>query len=70
MKISIGVGTVIITALLCILKGAGLINISWLWCFGLIWLPVALGIGLYVLIIILLIGVAVGISLINFISNS
>ena len=70
MKISIGVGTIIITALLCILKGVGLINASWLWCFGLFWLPVALGIGLYVLIIILLIGVAVGISLINFISNS
>lgn len=70
MKISIGIGAGIITALLCILKGVGLINISWLWCFGLLWLPIALGIGLYVLIIILLIGVAVGISLINFISNS
>ena len=70
MKISIGIGTVIITAILCILKGVGLINISWLWCFGLFWLPIALGIGLYILIIILLIGVAVGISLINFISNS
>ena len=70
MKISIGIGTVIITALLCILKGVGLMNISWLWCFGLFWLPIALGIGLYVLIIILIIVVVIGISLINFISNS
>lgn len=70
MKISIGIGTVIITALLCILKGASLINISWLWCFSLFWLPIALGIGLYVLTIILIIVVVIGISLIDFISNS
>lgn len=70
MKISIGVGTIITTALLCILKGVGLINIPWLWCFGLFWLPIALGIGLYVFIIILIIVVVIGISLINLISNS
>ena len=70
MKISIGIGTIIIIALLCILKGIGFINISWLWCFSLLWLPVALGIGLYILIIVTIIGVAVGSSLIDFISNS
>lgn len=70
MKISIGVGTVIITTLLCILKAAGLINISWLWCFGLFWIPIALGISLYILIIIMIIVVVIGISLIDFISNS
>ena len=70
MKISIGIGTVLITALLCILKGVGLMNISWLWCFGLFWLPIALGIGLYVLSIILIIVVIIGTSLIDFISNS
>ena len=70
MKISIGIGTIIITALLCILKGTSLINISWLWCFGLFWLPIALGIGLYILIIIMLIVVIIGTSLIDFISNS
>lgn len=70
MKISIGIGTIIITALLCILKGVGLINISWLWCFGLFWIPIALGIGLYILIITLIIVVVIGSSLIDFISNS
>jgi hypothetical protein len=70
MKISIGVGTIIITALLCILKGAGLINIPWLWCFGLFWLPIVLGIRLYILSIILIIVVIIGTSLIDFISNS
>lgn len=70
MKISVGIGTIIITVLLCVLKVAGLITISWLWCFGLFWLPIALGIGLYILIIIMLIVVAIGISLIDFISNS
>lgn len=70
MKISIGIGTIIITALLCVLKEAGLISISWLWCFGLLWFPIALGIGLYVLSIILIIVVVIGTSLIDFISNS
>lgn len=70
MKISVGISTVIITALLCILKGVGLMNISWLWCFGLFWLPIVLGIGLYVLSIILIIVVIIGTSLIDFISNS
>ena len=70
MKISIGISTIIITALLCILKVTGLINISWLWCFGLIWIPITLGLGLYALIIITLIVVIIGISLIDFISNS
>lgn len=70
MKISIGISTIIITVLLCVLKVTSLINISWLWCFGLIWLPIALGLSLYALIIIMLIVVIIGISLIDFISNS
>lgn len=43
MKISINLGglTMTITVLLCILKLAGVLNISWLWCFSMIWLPIA-----------------------------
>lgn len=39
MKINMSSGTILVTALLCILKVIGIINISWWWCFCLIWLP-------------------------------
>lgn len=39
MKINYSNGTIILTALLCILKLAGVLSISWWWCFCLIWLP-------------------------------
>lgn len=42
MKINYGSGTIILTALLCILKLTGVLTISWWWCFCLIWLPFAI----------------------------
>ena len=41
VKINISGGTVLITALLCILKLTGILTISWWWCFCLFWLPLA-----------------------------
>lgn len=42
ISIKVGSTTVLITALLCILKVMGYISISWLWCFCLLWLPFAM----------------------------
>ena len=43
---------VLLTMLLCILNGLGVINIPWLWCFGLIWIPsVAIFVGIVFLLI-------------------
>lgn len=39
MKINYGGGTIILTALLCILKLTGVLSIPWGWCFCLFWLP-------------------------------
>ena len=39
MKITYGGDTVILTALLCILKLTGVLSIPWGWCFCLFWLP-------------------------------
>lgn len=39
ISINIGGWPLLITALLCILKLTGVINISWWWCFCLFWLP-------------------------------
>lgn len=39
MKINYGGGTIILTALLCILKLTGVLSIPWEWCFCLFWLP-------------------------------
>lgn len=39
ININFGRGTILLTALLCILKITGVINISWWWCFCLFWLP-------------------------------
>ena len=39
MKINYGAGTIILTALLCILKLTGVLSIPWGWCFCLFWLP-------------------------------
>jgi hypothetical protein len=30
----------VLTALLCFLKLFGILSISWIWCFSLIWLPI------------------------------
>ena len=42
VNINFGGGTILLTALLCILKITGVITISWWWCFCLIWLPFAI----------------------------
>ena len=39
MKITYGSSAFIITAFLCVLKAAGILTISWWWCFCLFWLP-------------------------------
>ena len=46
MKVTYGSGTIILTALLCILKLIGVLSISWWWCFCLIWLPFAIVFGI------------------------
>jgi hypothetical protein len=53
MKININLGgiTIILTALLCILKVVGILKMSWLWCFSLFWIPVALFIATLCLVV-------------------
>lgn len=53
MKITVSGTTIFITALLCILKVIGILNISWLWCFCLIWLPFAIIFALFFILVIL-----------------
>lgn len=54
-KVSVNIGgwPLLITALLCILKAAGIISISWWWCFGLIWIPFAIILTLFSILVIL-----------------
>ena len=33
---------IILTLVLCLLRGIGVISIPWIWCFGPLWIPVAL----------------------------
>ena len=54
MKITYGSGTIILTALLCMLKITGILTISWYWCFCLIWMPFV--------ILFAILGVAVAIT--------
>lgn len=53
MKIKINLGgiAIILTVLLCILKTIGVLKISWLWCFSLFWLPIALLIAILCLVV-------------------
>lgn len=53
IDIKFGGWSLVLTALLCILKLTGVISISWWWCFCLIWLPFALLLGIIALIVIL-----------------
>jgi hypothetical protein len=53
IKINISGGTVLITALLCILKLTGILTISWWWCFCLFWLPFAIVLALLGLLFII-----------------
>lgn len=39
VNINYGSGTIIFTALLCLCKVTGVLNVSWWWCFCLFWLP-------------------------------
>ena len=49
----------ILTIVLVFLKVGGLISISWLWCFSLVWIPFGL-----VMALIALCGVVLGLSII------
>ena len=51
MKINYGGGTIILTALLCVLKLTGTLTISWWWCFCLLWLPFAILLGICVIVL-------------------
>lgn len=42
----------ILTVILCILKLEGIITIGWLWCFGFIWMPIAVLIVIIFLIVL------------------
>lgn len=33
---------ILVTAILCVLRGMGIISIPWIWCFGPLWIPIAL----------------------------
>lgn len=57
MKISIGFGTM--TLLLAILKLANVINIEWVWVFAPIWIPLALVMG--ILVLVFLVGLIVAV---------
>jgi hypothetical protein len=48
-------GVVFIAFLLCILKLAGVLTISWWWCFCLFWLPFAILFGIIGLLILIII---------------
>ena len=52
VNINFGGGTILLTALLCILKITGVLTISWWWCFCPIWIPFAIGAVLIILIIL------------------
>ena len=55
ISINYGGGTIIFTALLCLCKVAGILNISWWWCFCLFWLPFAILFTLLGLVVVLMI---------------
>ena len=42
ITIHLGGWPLLVTIVLCMLKLTGVINISWWWCFCLIWLPFAI----------------------------
>lgn len=68
ISINYGRGTIILTALLCILKLTGILTISWWWCFCLFWLPfVAIFgiIGLFAIIAVPFLIVALIIEILN-----
>ena len=52
VSINYGSGTIIFTALLCLCKVAGILNISWWWCFCLLWIPLAIMLGICLLVVL------------------
>lgn len=68
ISINYGDGTIILTALLCILKLTEVLSISWWWCFCLFWLPFAILfalIGFFIIIFIIVVLCALIIELIK-----
>lgn len=68
ISINYGGGTIILTALLCILKLTGVLSISWWWCCCPIWLPFAIVfsiIGLFVAIAVLFLIIALLIEILK-----
>ena len=58
-SINIGGWQIGVTILLCILKLTQIIDISWWWCFCPVWIPLAIGAVLLILIILVAIICAV-----------
>lgn len=55
LTINFGTPTIIITALLCLLKLLEVIAIPWIWCFCLIWLPFFIA-AVFCIILIIIVG--------------
>lgn len=70
-KISVNIGgwPLLVTALLCILKAAGVISISWWWCFCLFWLPFAILLALLGLVVAIAVPFLIIALLIEILSN-
>ena len=43
---------ILVTAILCILRGLDVISIPWIWCFGPLWIPIALLLCIIVVVLI------------------
>ena len=69
MKITYGSSAFIITALLCILKAAGILTISWWWCFCLFWLPFAIVFGIIGLFVAIAIPFLIVVLIIEILKN-
>jgi hypothetical protein len=68
VSVSIGGWPLLITVILCILKIINIINISWWWCFCLIWMPFAILfalIGFFIIIFVIVLLCALIIELIK-----
>ena len=53
LNVNVNCSIILLTIILCILKVAGIISISWWWCFGLIWIPFAVIFALFFILVIL-----------------
>lgn len=66
VKINLGGIAIIITALLCILKFVGILKISWLWCFSLFLIPIALFIAVVCFTLVIAFVVSIVDAILNF----